>query len=215
MDTRSIIARRVALELKDGDIVNLGIGLPTEVIKFIPPEIRVILQSENGIIDMGPPPSEDNFDASIVNAGGIPTTVRHGGAFFDSATSFTIIRGGHVNATVLGAFQVDQEGNLANWRVPGKFAGMGGAMDLVTGAKRVIIAMEHCTRDGSPKILKKCTLPLTARGQVNLIITEKAVIEKCPEGLVLREMIPGVTLEQVLEATEAELIVPESLRPTP
>ena len=212
MDAKAVIARRVAQELKDGDIVNLGIGLPTEVLKYIPETVRVILQSENGIIDMGPPPSDMDLDPQIVNAGGNPTTVRPGGAFIDSALSFCLIRGGHVDVTVLGAFQVDQHGNLANWTIPGgKLAGMGGAMDLVTGARKVIIAMEHCTRDGSPKILKQCTLPLTAKGQVNLIVTDKAVIENHPEGLLLKELALGVTLDEVLNLTEADIIVNEAL----
>lgn len=212
MEARDVIARRVARELKQGDVVNLGIGLPTEVVKYIPEGIQVILQSENGIINMGPPPAPDKQNPRITTAGGSPASVRPGGAFLDSALSFTIIRGGHVNTTVLGAFQVDQEGSLANWKVPGKTTGMGGAMDLVTGAKRVIVAMEHCARDGSPKILKKCTLPLTAKAQVNLIVTEKGVIEKRPEGLVLTELAPGVTVEDVLQATEAELIIADTLK---
>lgn len=212
MDAKEIIARRVAQELRNGDIVNLGIGLPTMVVQYLPPDITVILQSENGILNMGPAPAKEEEDKYVVNAGGQKVSVLPGGCFFDSATSFAIIRGGHVDVTVLGALEVDQNRNLANWMVPGKMVpGMGGAMDLVTGAKKVIIAMEHCTRDGSPKVLKQCTLPLTARGQVDLIITEKAVIEANDEGLILKELQPGVTVEEVLACTEAELKVADYL----
>lgn len=209
MDARAVIAKRVAEELNDGDIVNLGIGLPTEVLKYIPSDINVILQSENGIINMGPPPDPETLNRRVVNAGGVPTTILPGGVFFDSSMSFTIIRGGHVNVTVLGAFQVDQEGSLANWKVPGKLAGMGGAMDLVTGAKKVIVAMEHCSKDGSPKILKRCSLPLTAKGKVNLIVTEKCVIENTGNGLILKEITEGIKLDEVLNSIEADLIIPE------
>ncbi|MGI5912748.1 MAG: 3-oxoacid CoA-transferase subunit B [Syntrophomonadaceae bacterium] len=212
MTPREVIASRVAQELKDGDIVNLGIGLPTEVVKYIPDNIKVILQSENGILNMGPPPAPGEEDKYIVNAGGNMVSVLPGGCFFDSALSFCIIRGGHVDVTVLGALEVDESRNLANWMIPGKLVpGMGGAMDLVTGAKKVIIAMEHCAKDGSPKILKKCTLPLTARGQVDLIITEKAVIEATANGLVLKELQPGITVKEVLASTEAKLIVSDYL----
>lgn len=202
----------MAQELKNGDIVNLGIGLPTLVVQHLPPDIKVILQSENGILNMGPAPAPEDEDKYVVNAGGQKVTALPGGCFFDSAMSFAIIRGGHVDITVLGALEVDRDRNLANWMVPGKMVpGMGGAMDLVTGAKRVIIAMEHCAKDGSPKILKQCTLPLTARGQVDLIVTEKAVIEATDQGLVLKELQPGVTLEEVLACTEAELQIPDYL----
>jgi acetate CoA/acetoacetate CoA-transferase beta subunit len=212
MDAREYIARRVAKELKDGDIVNLGIGLPTLVVQYLPEDITIIMQSENGILNMGPPPEIGNEDPYIVNAGGKAVTVLPGGCFFDSAMSFSIIRGGHVDVTVLGALEVDQKGNLANWMVPGKTVpGMGGAMDLVTGARKVIIAMEHCARDGSPKILKECSLPLTARGQINLIITEKAVFEVAPGGLLLKETAPGVSLEEIAAATEAEYVVSDDL----
>lgn len=209
---REIIAKRVAKELKDGDVVNLGIGMPTLVANYIPNNIDVTFQSENGFVGLGPAPEAGKEDKDLVNAGGQPVTIKKGGAFFDSAMSFTIIRGGHVDATVLGALQVDEEGNLANWMIPGKMVpGMGGAMDLVTGAKKVIIAMEH-TAKGRPKILKKCTLPLTAAGQVNLIVTEMAVIEVTDKGLVLKELGPEATVEDVMAATEAELIIPEDVK---
>lgn len=214
MEPREYIAWRVAQELKDGDIVNLGIGLPTLVVQYIPSDIKIILQSENGILNMGPPPAIGEEDPYIVNAGGKGVTVLPGGCFFDSALSFCLIRGGHVDVTVLGALEVDQQGNLANWMVPGKTVpGMGGAMDLVTGAKKVIIAMEHCARDGSPKILKRCRLPLTARGQVDLIITDKAVFAVSAQGLILKELSPGVALEEVVASTEADFIIPNHLAP--
>lgn len=209
---REIIAKRVAQELKDGDVVNLGIGLPTFVANYVPDDIDIVLQSENGFVGLGPAPKPGEEDWDLTNAGGQPVTIKAGGAFFDSATSFVIIRGGHVDVTVLGALQVDEQGNLANWMIPGKMVpGMGGAMDLVVGAKKVIVAMEH-TAKGSPKILKKCTLPLTAANQVNLIITELAVIEVTEKGLLLKELGPETTLEEVIAATEAELIIPEDLK---
>lgn len=202
---------RIAKELKPGSVVNLGIGLPTLVTKYLPEGIT--LQSENGILNMGPPAVNENADPYICDAGGKKVTVLPGGCFFDSATSFGIIRGGHVDATVLGALEVDQNRNLASWMIPGKMVpGMGGAMDLVVGAKRVIIAMEHCAKNGSPKILKQCTLPLTAANQVDLIVTEKAVIEATDEGLVLKEIQPGSTLKDILESTEADLIIPGELK---
>ncbi|SHH38332.1 butyryl-CoA:acetoacetate CoA-transferase beta subunit [Caloranaerobacter azorensis DSM 13643] len=209
---REIIAKRVAKELKDGDVVNLGIGLPTMVANYIPDGIDIILQSENGFIGLGPVSKSGEEDKDLINAGGQPVTIKPGGAFFDSATSFAIIRGGHVDATVLGALQVDEKGNLANWMIPGKMVpGMGGAMDLVVGAKKVIIAMEH-TAKGKPKILKECTLPLTAAGQVNLIITEMAVIEVTERGLVLKELGPEATIEDVKANTEADLIIADDLK---
>ena len=212
-DVKEIIASRVAKELKDGDVVNLGIGLPTMVVDFMPPGINLIIQSENGIMGMGPAPAPDNVNPDIVNAGGQPVTIKTGAMFFDSATSFGIIRGGHVDATILGALEVDEKGNLANWIVPGKMVpGMGGAMDLVVGAKKVIVAMTH-TQKGAPKILKKCTLPYTALGVVNMIVTEMGVLEVTPEGLVLTELHPDFTKEQVQEATEAKVIISPNLKP--
>lgn len=209
---REIIAKRVAKELNDGDVVNLGIGLPTMVANYIPEGIDVTLQSENGFIGIGAAPAPGQEQKDLVNAGGQHVTVIPGAAFFDSSVSFGIIRGGHVAATVLGALEVDQEGNLANWMIPGKMVpGMGGAMDLVVGAKKVIVAMEH-TAKGNPKILKKCTLPLTAAHQVNLIITEMAVLEVTPEGLILRELGPEATIEDVKNATLADIIIPENVK---
>ncbi len=209
---REVIAKRVAKELKDGDVVNLGIGLPTLVANYIPEGMDVTFQSENGFVGLGPAPEAGKEDKDLVNAGGQPVTINPGGAFFDSSMSFTIIRGGHVDATVLGALQVDQKGNLANWMIPGKMVpGMGGAMDLVVGAKKVIVAMEH-TAKGNPKILKECTLPLTAAGEVNLIITEMAVLEVTEKGLVLKELGPEATVEDVIAATEAELIISDDLK---
>ncbi|SCZ80559.1 3-oxoacid CoA-transferase subunit B [Acidaminobacter hydrogenoformans] len=212
MDPKEFIARRVAKELHDGDLVNLGIGLPTMVGNFIPPDVDINFQSENGMIGLGPSPEEACYDWEITNAGGQPVSVLTGGCFFDSAFSFGLIRGGHVNATVLGALEVDQHGNLANWMVPGKMVpGMGGAMDLVTGAKRVIVAMLH-TAKGEPKIMKHCTLPLTAKAQVNLIVTELAVMEVTAEGLKVLEIAPDITVEALRAATDADLIIQEPLK---
>lgn len=211
-DAKQVIAKRVAQELHDGDVVNLGIGLPTLVANYIPKDMDITFQSENGFLGLGPAPEDDKIDPEIVNAGAQPVTILPGGCFFDSATSFGIIRGGHVDATVLGALQVDEKGNLANWKIPGKMVpGMGGAMDLVVGAKHVIVAMQH-TQKGAHKILTECTLPLTAKEQVNLIITEMAVIEVTKEGLVLRELGPEATIEEVKEATGAKLIIPENIK---
>jgi acetate CoA/acetoacetate CoA-transferase beta subunit len=212
MDAKEIIARRVAQELHDGDLVNLGIGLPTMVANYIPEGVDIMFQSENGLIGLGPAPTEAQIDMSLTNAGGQPVTILPGGCFFDSSVSFGIIRGGHVNATVLGALEVDQHGNLANWMVPGKMVpGMGGAMDLVTGARKVIVSMQH-TAKGEPKIMKNCTLPLTAAGQVNLIISEMAVMEVTPNGLKVLELGPGVTKESLLENTLADLIFADDLK---
>jgi len=211
-DIKTIIAKRVAQEFEDGNLVNLGIGLPTLVGNYIPEGIEVILQSENGFIGMGPAPTEDEIDPNLVNAGSMPATVLPGAVFFDSSMSFAIIRGGHLDATVLGALQVDEKGNLANWMIPGKkVPGMGGAMDLVTGAKKVIVAMTH-TAKGSIKIMKECTLPLTAAGQVDLIITEMGVMRITDKGILLEEINPDYTVEQVQEVTEATLIVAENLK---
>lgn len=212
MDDKNYIAKRVAKELKDGDVVNLGIGLPTLVANYIPEGIEITLQSENGFLGMGPAAEKGQEDPYLVNAGGVHVTINPGGAFFDSATSFLIIRGGHVDATVLGALEVDEKGNLANWMVPGKMVpGMGGAMDLVTGAKKVIVAMNH-TAKGSHKILKECTLPLTAVNAVDLIITEMGVMEVTDKGLVLTEINPAYTVEDVQNATGARLIISENLK---
>ncbi|MDR0363535.1 MAG: 3-oxoacid CoA-transferase subunit B [Bacteroidales bacterium] len=209
---RETIARRAALELKDGYVVNLGIGLPTLIPNYIPEGIEVFLQAENGMIGMGPAPEIGKEDPNLVNAGGMNTTALPGAVSFNSATSFVIIRGGHVDVTFLGALQVDEKGDLANWIIPGKkVPGMGGAMDLLIGAKKVILTMEHKAGD-SKKILKKCTLPLTAAGQVNMIITEMGVMEIMPEGIVLREIHPEFTVEQVQDATEATLIIDPNLK---
>ncbi len=207
---REIIARRVALELKDGDVVNLGIGLPTEVPQYLPDGVHVVLASENGIVDAAScvPGQTSSY---VVDAGGQPASCLPGGAFIDSATSFGLIRGGHMDATVLGALQVDAAGNLASWIIPGKMVpGMGGAMDLVVGAKRVIVAMEH-TLKGAPKILTACTLPLTAVACVDLIVTEMAVIRVAPAGLVLSEINPAFTVEEVRAATGADLVLAEQI----
>ncbi|MBR7168274.1 MAG: CoA transferase subunit B [Bacteroidales bacterium] len=211
-EIRNFIARRAAKELKDGDVVNLGIGLPTAIPNFLPQGVNVILQSENGLIGMGPTPEEGKENPFYTNAGGGFITTTEGASSFDSATSFGIIRGGHVDVSILGAMQVDEQGDLANWMIPGKKTpGMGGAMDLLVGAKKVILAMEH-TAKGNPKILKKCTLPLTAKGQVNMIITEMGVMEVTPKGIVLKEINPEFTVEQVQAAIEAQLIIDENLK---
>lgn len=209
---RTVIAQRIALELKDGDIVNLGIGIPTMVANYIPSGIHVFFQSENGILGMGPVPAGGMEHPQLNNAGGQPITFIPGAASFDSATSFGLIRGGHVDITVLGGLEVDQQGLLANWMVPGKMIpGMGGAMDLVTGAKKVIVAMTHTNKDGSPKIIPTCTLPLTSIRPVDLIVTEMAVIEVVSSGLLLKEIAPQTTLEEVQKATAAELQVADAL----
>ena len=206
MDGKRIIAKRVAQEFKDGYVVNLGIGIPTLAADFLPTGVSVILQSENGFLWLVP--LDGPVDADLVNAGGKPVSIMPGGAVFDSAMSFAIIRGGHVDVTVLGALEVDQEGNLANWMVPGKLVpGMGGAMDLVSGAKKVIISMEHTGRDGKSKILKKCTLPLTGKGVVNVIITNLCVFEVTLAGLILLETAPGVTVDEVRANTEADFLI--------
>ncbi|NLO48726.1 MAG: CoA transferase subunit B [Clostridiales bacterium] len=211
MDAKNFIAKRVARELKDGDVVNLGIGLPTLIANYVPEGVSITLQAEHGILGAGPAAKEGEEDPEIINAGGFPITVLPGASFFDSATSFGIIRGGHVDVTVLGALQVDEKGNLANWMVPGKrVPGMGGAMDLVVGARKVIVAMEH-TAKGSHKILDTCTFPLTAVGVVNQIITEMGVMEITEDGIKLTEIAQGLTVEDVQSATGAKLIIADNL----
>lgn len=211
-DIKVRIAKRVARELHDGDVVNLGIGVPTLVANHLPEGVEIVLQSENGIMGMGPAPEAGGENVDIINAGAGYVTINEGGQFFDAATSFGIIRGGHVDATILGALQVDQEGNLSNWIVPGKMVpGMGGAMDLVVGAKKVIVAMQH-TQKGNHKILEKCTLPFTALKVVNMIITEMGVMNVTPEGLLLTELHPDFTLEDIQAATGCSLIISEDLK---
>jgi len=210
MDAKELIARRIALELKSGNLVNLGIGLPTMIANYLPAGVEVFFQAENGLIGMEPLPEPGMEDEYLADAGGSFIGAIPGACSFDSCFSFGLIRGGHVDVTVLGGLQVDEGGLLANWMIPGKMVpGMGGAMDLVTGTKRVIIAMIH-TDKGRPKILKKCTLPLTSIRPVSLVVTELAVIEPTADGLVLKELAPGVTIEKVVAATEATLIVPPS-----
>jgi len=205
---RILIGRRIARELKDGDYVNLGIGMPVEVANHIPPGIRVFFQSENGIIGAGPAPAPGQEDPDLINAGGGPITAIPGATFFDSFLSFSIVRSGHIAMTVLGALQVDAKGNIANWMIPGKIVpGMGGAMDLVVGARQVVVDMEHVDKDGSPKILEECTLPLTGAGVVSLIVTDMAVIRVTPAGLRLCEVASWTNVADVVAATGAKLII--------
>src|SRR5213078_1872854 len=207
--TREQIAARAAQELRDGFYVNLGIGIPTLVANYVPKGMEVILQSENGMLGVGPYPLDAEVDADLINAGKETISESKGSCYFSSAESFAMIRGGHVDLTVLGALQVDEKGTLANWAVPGKMLkGMGGAMDLVAGARRVFVAMEHATREGKPKILKKCTLPLTGVAVVDHIVTELGVMDITPNGIVLKELAPDATLEQIQAVTEPKLILP-------
>ncbi len=212
LDKKINIAKRIARELKDGDVVNLGIGLPTLVADYVPEDITIFLHSENGMFGLGPAPEKGKEDPELTNAGGVPVTIETGGCYFDSPTSFTYVRGGHIDLTVLGTLEVDEVGNIANWCAPGKFmAGMGGAMDLTIGAKKVIVATMH-TQNGEPKILDKCTIPLTGAGCVDMIVSEYCVMEFIEGKLVLKELSKDITLEEFKEITPANYVVSEDLK---
>lgn len=211
MDFREMIARRAALELKDGEVVNLGFGMPMAVANFIPNDIEVILQSENGCLVFGPTPKLGEQDADVANSGSMPITLRPGSAVFDIFTSFGIIRGGHVDTAILGALEVDRSGSIANWSMPGRSPGMGGAMDLVTGARKIVAVLQHNDKKGEAKILKECTLPITGKAAVHVIITDKAVFHVTPDNLVLKEIVSGLSTDDLKSMTEAEFTIAPDL----